>query len=492
MPVNRNHLFLCVACGLFSAAGTAQAACSAIETKASTGYFLSGVQTDIEYRSGLHFDAYAPPGTRHPAALLIHGSSGDKSTHITQLFPLLANAGFAWFSLDYRSLADIQAAAAFIECPGRFAIEQRLLLIGEDTGVTLALELAARGGFRGVIGFGAAKTAAGVRDPGAPIVLFHGAADTDVDPQLIKNPCGAWKKCRFESIPNGIHNFENWHPAQWEWREEFTAILRNGRPGLWKDIVYSRPGGMPLTMDANLPEGKGPFPAVIVVHGGGWEAGDKVTYVAPVLLPLSGAHFAWFSIDYRLTPYVRNEQQLEDLRDAIRYVRGHAKRFNIQPDAIAILGESAGGQMVSQVASESCRDCEVQAVVSFYGVYDFVPWTGERKSKDTLETLDRLFGAWNIDTLRRYSPISHVHSGMPPVLMLQGTADELYKGSLAYEKRLKQLGVPHELILLDHAPHGMENWAGHPEWEVYREKLVRWLNSTLRGGSRLKPAGPPS
>jgi alpha-L-fucosidase 2 len=473
-------MLFCVACFLPCSAAAAQASCSAIETKVSAGYFLNGVQADIEYKSGLHLNAYAPPGARRPVALLIHGSSGDKSTHITQLFPLLANAGYAWFSIDYRSLADIESAAAFIGCPGRFAIEHDMLLIGEDTGVSLALELAAHGGFRGVIGFGAAKTAAAMRDPGVPIVLFHGGADTDVDPKLIESACDAWKKCRFESIPNGIHNFENWHPAQWEWREEFTAILRNGKAGLWKDVVYSRPAGMPLTMDANLPEGKGPFPAVIVVHGGGWEAGDKVTYVAPVLLLLSRARLAWFSIDYRLTPYVRNAEQLDDLRNAIRYVRGHAKRFNIQPGAIAILGESAGGQMVSQVASEPCPGCEVQAVVSFYGVYDFVPWTSDQRSKDTLETLDRLFGTWNIDTLRRYSPISHVHSGMPPVLMLQGTADELYRGSLAYEKRLKQAGVPHELILLDHAPHGMENWVGHPEWEVYQAKMVSWLNKTLR------------
>jgi alpha-L-fucosidase 2 len=459
----------------------AQAACPAIETKASAGYFLAGVQTDIEYKSGLPLNAYAPSGPRRPAALLIHGSSGDKSTHITQLFPLLTKAGYAWFSVNYRSVADIRAAVEFIRCPGRFAIEPQLLLIGEDTGVSLALELAARGGFRGVIGFGAANAAAAMHDPRTPVVLFHGAADTDVDPKPLEEACRSWTTCRFELIPHGIHNLENWHPAEWEWREEFTAILRNGKRGLWKDIVYSRPGGMPLAMDANLPEGKGPFPAVIVVHGGGWEAGDKVTYVSPVLSLLSRARFAWFSIDYRLTPYVRNEQQLDDLRNAIRYVRVHAARFNIHSDRIAILGESAGGQMVSQVASEPCSGCEVQAVVSFYGVYDFLPWTRDRKSKDTAETLDRMFGTWDVDTLRRYSPISHVHAGMPPVLMLQGTADELYKGSLAYEQRLKQSGVPHELILLKGAPHGMENWAGHPEWEVYQEKLVRWLNRTLRG-----------
>jgi acetyl esterase/lipase len=135
--------------------------------------------------------------------------------------------------------------------------------------------------------------------------------------------------------------------------------------------------------------------------------------------------------------------------------------------------------MVTEIASERCNGCNVQAVVSFYGVYDFVPWASDPDSKPTL---NRVFGSWDIEKLRRYSPISNVHPGMPPIFLVQGTADELYAGSLAYERRLKQEGVPHELILLDNAPHGMENWVGHPEWEFYRAKLVGWLNAVLRSG----------
>jgi alpha-L-fucosidase 2 len=230
-------------------------------------------------------------------------------------------------------------------------------------------------------------------------------------------------------------------------------------------------------MDANLPEGPGPFPAVVIVHGGGWEAGDKLTYVSPVLSLFSRTHFAWFSIDYRLTPYVRNNEQLEDLRNAVRYIRRHGRRFNVNPSAIAILGESAGGQIVTEVASEACSGCDVQAVISFYGVYDFVPWA---TNSDAKPMLDRIFGDWNTETLRQYSPISHAHAGMPPVLLLQGTADELYPGTIAYEKRLQQQRIPHELILLRNAPHGMENWVGHPDWQFYRPKLVEWLDAVLR------------
>jgi acetyl esterase len=471
---------LVVACCFCWRAPAATKTCSRVEPAFGGNRFIQGVQSDIEYKAGLKLDAYAPPGLRRPAAILIHGSSGDKSTHITQLFPLLANAGYAWFSINYRDIADIRAAVEFIECPGRFLTQPKPLLVAEDTGVPLALHVAKQGGsgeFSGVIGFGAVKSVAAMQDPYVPVALFHGAADTDSDPTPLEKACGAWTNCRFRLVPHGIHNFENWHAGEWEWKEEFTAIIRNGRRGLWTNIVYARPGGVPLSMDANLPEGRGPFPAVVVVHGGGWEAGDKLTYVSPVLSLLSQTQFAWFSIDYRLTPYVRNEEQLEDLRNAIRYVRVHADRFDVSPNAIAVLGESAGGQMVTQIASEPCSGCEPRAIVSFYGVYDFVPWTTDPEGKPIL---DRLFGNWDIDKLRQYSPICHVHSGMPPVLMVQGTADELYPGTLAYEKRLKQEGVPHELILIQNAPHGMENWVGHPEWEFYQPKLISWLKAVTR------------
>src|SRR5438132_1326609 len=90
-------------------------------------------------------------------------------------------------------------------------------------------------------------------------------------------------------VAGAIHNFENWHPAQWSWKEDLTAWLRGERRGLWKDIVYDRPDGRELLMDAYIPEGRGPFPAVIIVHGGGWEAGSKVTYVPP-LFEIGRAH----------------------------------------------------------------------------------------------------------------------------------------------------------------------------------------------------------
>ena len=98
-----------------------------------------------------------------------------------------------------------------------------------------------------------------------------------------------------------------------------------------KDILYS-PSAQ-LRLDAFLPRAGKPVPAVIVVHGGGWEAGDKVTYVTPLFEPLARAGLAWFSIDYRLTPAFRHEDQLEDVRQAIRFVRAEAQALQHRPGA---------------------------------------------------------------------------------------------------------------------------------------------------------------
>ena len=437
---------------------------------------VPGVLANVKYRGETTLDAYAPAGSPRPTAVLVHGSQGDKSTHLTQLFEVLDRAGFAWFSVNYRDLDDLRAAIRYIRCPGRFPLTERLVLIAEDAGAPLAVRIAREAKASGVVLFGARLDGAPPAFPG-PALVFHGSADDESPPGPVEALCRKWPACEFFSVDGGSHNFENWHPDQWQWKEKLVAWLRGDR-GLWKDIPYSRPGGRDLKMDAFVPEGAGPFPAIVIAHGGGWEAGDKVTYVSPVFGPLARAGYAWFSIDYRLTPYVHNAEQLEDLRTAIRYVRSNAWRFHVDPNRIAVLGESASGQMATQIASEPCSGCEVQAVVSFYGVYDFTPWASDAGNRPML---DRIFGPWDAETLRRYSPFFHVHAGLPPILLIQGTSDELHAGTLAYAERLKQVGARHELVLLNGAPHGMENWAGHTEWEVYKQRLIGWLDATLKG-----------
>jgi dipeptidyl aminopeptidase/acylaminoacyl peptidase len=114
----------------------------------------------------------------------------------------------------------------------------------------------------------------------------------------------------------------------------------------------------------------------------------------------------------------------------------------------------------------------VQAVVSLYGVYDFTQFTHQL---DDQQMLNRIFGNWTLAGLREASPINHVSRTLPPLLLIQGTKDELYPGAIAYHEALTKAGVIHQLLVLEGAPHGMENWVDHPAWLHSLNNAVDWL-----------------
>jgi dipeptidyl aminopeptidase/acylaminoacyl peptidase len=93
-----------------------------------------------------------------------------------------------------------------------------------------------------------------------------------------------------------------------------------------------------------------------------------------------------------------------------------------------------------------------------------------------LPTLDRPARA----VLRAHSPIHHVRRGMPPVLLIHGTNERLWTQGQSMSRVLTERGIPHELLPLEGAPHGLENWEGHAPWMHYKTRLVRWLREQLR------------
>jgi acetyl esterase/lipase len=91
--------------------------------------------------------------------------------------------------------------------------------------------------------------------------------------------------------------------------------------------------------------------------------------------------------------------------------------------------------------------------------------------------------------LRRYSPFHNLDAyspnpkhlkAIPPQLLICGTKDGLYQQQEAFAQKLRSLKLPHETIAVEGAPHGIENWEGHPAWMGYKQKLVEWLRGQLR------------
>jgi len=260
----------------------------------------------------------------------------------------------------------------------------------------------------------------------------------------------------------------------------FGAALQGA---MINDIEYARKGGESLRLDASVPGGAGPYPAAILVHGGGWIAGDKRQYITYIFEPLNKANFVWFSVNYRLAPKYRYPAAMEDVEDAIRWVKKHASEYKVDPARIALIGESAGGHIVSWVGANYKPDTRVAAAVSFYGVHDVITRALAQQGK--LDEIGLFFDVDKLDAttaplLSRGSPVTYVKRDMPPFLMIHGTEDQgvPFEQSVQMCNQMSHAGASCDIIAVA-AGHGMDTWEPHPELLGYKDKLIAWLRAKL-------------
>jgi acetyl esterase/lipase len=251
------------------------------------------------------------------------------------------------------------------------------------------------------------------------------------------------------------------------------------------DLQYAVADGQVLKLDASVPDGQGPFPVAILVHGGGWCDGDKAEVHVPPRTLLTDARFTWFSIDYRLAPQYRWPACIDDLRQAIRWVKAHAAEYKGDPGQIALIGYSAGGHLATYAAVTADQDTRVQAVVGLAAPTDLEADCDRRGQVSP--ALQNLFGCGPEITdevraqLRATSPLNHLHAGLPPFLLIHGTEDQSvpYGQSVHFKSRLEELGVPCELVTIEGAPHNIREWGSRDA--DYEQKMVGWLLRVLAG-----------
>lgn len=246
-----------------------------------------------------------------------------------------------------------------------------------------------------------------------------------------------------------------------------------------RDLEYAKVNGKSLRLDAFLPAGAAkPLPVIVWIHGGGWRAGSKERCPA---IPLSGAGYAVFSIDYRLTDVAAFPAQIHDCKGAIRWIRAHAREYNLDPKRIGVWGSSAGGHLVAllgtsgdvkelegEVGGNLDQSSRVQAVCDFCGptlLTGAALTPGDpRASQDGPEAVRKLLGgplSENRDKARLASPVQHVTKDDPPFLIVHGAKDPLVpvrQAELLHEA-LKKAEVAVTYRLDPNAGHGL----GSPE-----------------------------
>jgi len=266
-----------------------------------------------------------------------------------------------------------------------------------------------------------------------------------------------------------------------------ASIAPVPNPRFPRAVEYSRPDGVPLYFDAAIPPGPGPFPAVIIVHGGGWVRGDRRADVAPLFRPLEGAGIAWFSVDYRL---LRNFSEfkapIDDVRNAVVYVRDHAAQYRIDPNRIALIGESAGGQLAAMAALNPKPAGQVSGVVAFYAPTNLAALA---EKSDLIPPQLRAslsgtpFEALLLAGLRQLSPVEKITPGAPPFLLIHGTSDGLvpFAQSQTMCARMKAAGSSCEILPVEGGGHGIRWWESALPQEAaeYKVAMVRWLHKIL-------------
>lgn len=236
-------------------------------------------------------------------------------------------------------------------------------------------------------------------------------------------------------------------------------LVISARGDTQTDIEYGRVGETSLKLDLHRPQAASP-PLVVYVHGGAWRAGSKSDVPIAKLLDHG---FAIASVDYRLSTQARFPAQVHDIKAAIRFLRANAEVLHIDTERVAIVGSSAGGHLAAlvgvtndhkklegRVGDHLDQSSAVQAIVSLFGASNLQSILGQSTEFGLtvrIPALKLLLG--NVpdavpDLARLASPVAHLDSKDPPLLLIHGDADpqmppqqsaeleKAYPGSVTY------------------------------------------------------------
>lgn len=238
------------------------------------------------------------------------------------------------------------------------------------------------------------------------------------------------------------------------------------------DVVYGKGGGRDLKLDLFLPkETSAPRPAIVFIHGGGWQGGTRRAFYRQAAYFASVRGYVGACIEYRLSGEAQFPAAVEDSKCAVRWLRANAKTYGADPERIAACGGSAGGHLAAMLGVTDKKaglegtgghpdySSRVNLVVDFNGPADLETVSKGTKAKDPVT---KFLGASSQERGEIYwkaSPLTYVDKDSPPFLFLHGTADDTVPidQSRTMLKKLRAAGVKAEIFEAEGAGHGFFN-----------------------------------
>lgn len=266
-----------------------------------------------------------------------------------------------------------------------------------------------------------------------------------------------------------------------------------------RDIVYATLPDTPygkrrLHLDLFSPEIKGIYPAVIMIHGGGWRSGRKELQV-PLAQQISARGYVTACVEYRLSPEALYPAAVHDIKAAIRFLRAHAEEYDIDPGKIAISGCSAGGHLAALAGMTGHTgkfdgnggynnySSGIQAIIDIDGILDF---TDPNESARDNDPAKRSAGAYwfgatfkeNPDLWIEASPISYAGETTPPMLFINSSFPRFHAGRDSVIAILNAHGIYSEVLTIPDTPHPF--WLFHPWFGQTVDYITSFLDKILK------------
>jgi acetyl esterase/lipase len=266
-----------------------------------------------------------------------------------------------------------------------------------------------------------------------------------------------------------------------------------------KNLAYAETDNPRQQLDLYLPKKRSSeklLPLVVFIHGGGWQNGDKNGGLNWVAQMLATGDYAGASIGYRLSNESQWPAQIHDCKAAIRWLKAHAKGYNLDENKIGVIGTSAGGHLVSMLGTSGDvpslegslgkhldKTSHVACVVNFFGPENFItmqkqPSTIDRQGTKNYPEALLLGGTISErqDVAREASPVTHISKGDAPFFTAHGTKDPLVPFAQGEELHaaLKQAGVPSLFQEMTDGGHGFKS-------KILDERIQQFFDLHLRG-----------
>ncbi len=275
----------------------------------------------------------------------------------------------------------------------------------------------------------------------------------------------------------------------------FGAAAVAGRPFTLAGLFRPWPTPAPMStwtysgsqrLDFYPAMGRSPAPCVMVIHGGGWDSGDR-GQIPQFNAWLARGGYAVADVSYRLAPDAVWPAQRDDVAAALAFVKAHAAAWGVDASRLVILGRSAGGQ-IAEACAYAFHDPALRGGVALYAPSDMRfawKWGRPDDALNSPRLLRRFLGGTPETAGAAYdsaSGILMVGPGSPPTLMLHGTIDTLVwnRHSVRLAARLTEAGVPNLFVSMPWATHALEYNLSSPSGQLTTYSVAWFLAAVCR------------